>query len=193
LANSLTQKPSFKKEDRYVNQEKSDQKMRSRNKNDRSTSQKRTDRSDKNFTSTPSTRVHYSKSQWKALTHAQQQAVKKQNSKNPSQGRRSTDSSSRSRLTHNTQQQQIVPFVPHQPTYPRLMAQYHHMPTYDYHTYGNRSVNAFSMPPRPHANPVPPPPPSPHPHSANSADPIDADCGHVGQYFGSFGPPHPHA
>ena len=38
-----------------------------------------------------------------------------------------------------------------------MMAQYSHMPTYAYLTYGNRTINTFFMPPCPHINAIPTP------------------------------------
>ena len=86
LANSLTQKPSFRREDRFVNQEnKIDRNKRYRdknNKNDRTQKNKRFERSNKNTNSSSSNNRSYTSSQWKSLSKEQQQEVKRHNSKN---------------------------------------------------------------------------------------------------------------
>ena len=196
LANSLMQKSNFKKEDRYVNQEKSERNKRSRDKNEKFDKNKRFDRAPKDKSSASSTDRRYTASQWNALSKEQQQAVKRHNSKNRSSRSPSEQPSRRQQQNQHQyvpQQQQITNYIPPPPPYPRSIAQYSHTPTfYDQFNYGNRSINNFSLPPRPDATMIHQPHSVPsNQQNFDAAGAINAHSGAIGQSFGSFGPPHP--
>ena len=124
LANSLTQKPSFRREDRFVNQEnKIDRNKRYRdknNKNDRTQKNKRFERSNKNTNSSSSNNRSYTSSQWKSLSKEQQQEVKRHNSKNQNNNNQSdhTPRPGQQQQLAPQHQQQMVNYVPPPPPYP---------------------------------------------------------------------------
>ena len=79
LANSLTQKPNFRKEDRFVNQEKTKNKRfrEKQNKVDQNQKSKRFDRKNNTQNQNSHEKREYTEKEWESLTRAQQQAVKK--------------------------------------------------------------------------------------------------------------------
>ena len=85
----------------------------------------------------------------------------------------------------------MVNYVPPPPSYPRSISQYAHTAPYGYQHSANRSVNEFTLPPRPGAAVIPPPPPRSLPPHTDGVSALNAHSGDVGQYFGNFGPPHP--
>ena len=176
-----------------MNEEKSDQKKRYGNKYDKNLPNKRFDRSKKVKHASSTTNRSYTSAQWNSLTKEQQQAVKRHNSKNSANNPRS-DHRLRQQLPPQhlpPPQQQMVNYVPPPPNYPRSISQYANTNPYGYQNLANRSVNEFTLPPRPGAAVIQPPPPrslTPHPDGVSV---INAHSGDVGQYFGNFGPPHP--
>ena len=188
LANSLTQKGNLRREDRLVNQGKSERNKKYQGKN---TAHKRNSYPKRDTSQNKS----YTSAEWKALTKEQQNAVKRHNAGKKAQASaNATGSQTPPNLTQNGHPpQQITNYVPPPPVYPRSVSQFAltptYIPSYGYHDYHNRNVSQLTLPPQPGTAMIPPPPPTPcsqTPHIASNAH-----TGNVGQYFGTFGPAPP--
>ena len=189
LANSLTQKQVFRREDRFVNQGKTDRNKKSGGKHGKNTPHKRFSGTKSNLSQNKS----YSAAEWKSLTREQQNAVKRHNAgKKALQIAPNPEFQSPIHNARNTYQPpgQLTNYVPPPPAYPRSISNFYHAPSHDnfygFNEHNSRNVNQFSLPPQPSAIMVPPPPPNTH-----SANTINANSGSVGQHFGNFGPTPP--